>query len=424
MRKLSQLHPALRPALVLVLCLVLHASSWAESAADFNTRGVDHYNKGSFQEALSEFEQAYALAPTHNIIQRNLCNAHQGLANELAKAGDFSQAIKQLEAATTIDPENDSPLVQMGSYFLRQNMLKNAIERLEAAISINPKNIEGHELLGEAYYRDNDIPSARIQWEWVLDVKPDHPNLKERLAKAIREEGVEADHRPTGSRHFQLSVPPELPSPMLRQMLSILENAYADIGRHFGRVYPADKVQVIVYTGTSFADATLAGEHVGALYDGKIRIPVNDSSSGQFLSEPELRQRLYHEYTHVIVRQICGDRIPWWLNEGMAETFSHDVEPVEIEILQKAHQEDLLFPLSKLEAEQLNVLGPESLRIAYAQVHATVHVLWSRFGQARLGRMVTDLAEGAKPESALREHYNRTYSSLQKEVIKTLGLTE
>jgi len=401
-----------------MLCLLSGSLYAADSASDFNTLGVTHYNAGEFREAMSAFEQALLLAPDHATIRRNLCNAHQGLANELAKSGNFQEAAKHLEVAITIDPENEAPFVQAGSYYLRLNMLKDAIDRLETAISMNPKNVEGHELLGEAYYRDNDIPSARQQWEWVLAVRPEHPNLRERLDKAIREENVEAAFRPTSSRHFQLSVTPEIPSNILRDVLSILERAYAEIGRSLGRVYPSDRVQVIAYTASSFTDATLVGEHVGGLYDGKIRIPLTDSA-GEFLSETELRQRLFHEYTHVVVRQICGDRVPWWLNEGMAETLSRPLEPVEKRILQKAHEQDVLFSLKDLEGHQLSVLGPDALRLAYAQVHATVELMWTRFGQARLPRLLASLAEGMEPEAALKQHYNRTYSSLQKEVAKT-----
>jgi hypothetical protein len=103
---------------------------------------------------------------------------------------------------------------------------------------------------------DNDIASARVQWEWVIQVQPNRPGLKAKLEKASREETVETGFKPSGSRHFQLTYSPEIPGKALRTVLGILEQAYVNIGRKFGGVYPPGPIQVIVYNAQSFAEAT------------------------------------------------------------------------------------------------------------------------------------------------------------------------
>ncbi|MCC7556289.1 MAG: hypothetical protein KO254_09315, partial [Methanoculleus marisnigri] len=71
----------------------------------------------------------------------------------------------------------------------------------------------------------------------------------------------------------------------------ILERAYTEVGRRFGGVHPPGPIQVRVYTADDFSRVTLLGEHVGAVYDGAIRLPLSDKT-GQVLDEAELKRRL------------------------------------------------------------------------------------------------------------------------------------
>jgi hypothetical protein len=404
---------------VFVLCCAALPAK-ADPAYEYNTQGVAEYNAGHWDAAIRSFEMAYEAVPDNATIRRNLCNAHQAAANALAREADFAAAAKHLELAIGIDPENHSPLVQLGSYYLRLDLVPEAIARLEEAIELAPKSVDAHELLGDAYYMDNDAQSALVQWRWVCEVIPDRPGLRQKIEKASREDAVESNFRPSGSRHFQLTYSPEIPARSLRRVVNTLERAYIDIGRNFGGVYPPTPIQVIVYNIKEFADATLAREYVGALYDGKIRIPLADAE-GATLSDQDLKERLFHEYTHVVVRFLGGGNVPWWLNEGLAETFSKELGPMQMAILEKAVAEGTLLPLAALNGSVMNKLNADGLRLAYAQSHATVHYLWSKFGQKRLTALMSDLAQGIAPEEALHHNYNRTYAALQKEVRRSLA---
>ncbi|MCX5757780.1 MAG: hypothetical protein NTU83_04610, partial [Candidatus Hydrogenedentes bacterium] len=331
------------------------------------------------------------LAPDNTTIRRNLCNAHQSAANALAKDADFAAAAKHLELAIGVDPDNHAPLVQLGSYYLRLDLVPEAIARLEDAIDLAPRNLDAHELLGDAYYMDNDLASARTQWEWVLQIAPQRTGLRQKIEKASREESVEAAFRPSSSRHFQFTYTPEIQARTLRRVLNVLERAYVDVGREFG-TYPPTPIQVIVYNSQEFSEATQAGQHIGALYDGKIRLPML-SPDGAPLSDEELRKRLYHEFTHVIVRFTAGIDVPWWLNEGLAETIARgDLEPGELALLRQSAAQGKLFRLTVLDGNQMGKLEPATLGAAYAQSHATVHYLKTRFGRQRLTNMLSDLA--------------------------------
>jgi len=406
--------------LAVVSVVASGAATAQQEASEYNAAGVAYYNQGRWDNAIQSFERAYNLARDNEVVRHNLCNAYQARANALAKVADYAAAAKDLENAISVDPENPLPLLQLGSYYLRLDMVSDAVYRLEEAVELAPENLDGHELLGDAYYRENDLASALAHWEWVLETAPDRPNLAPKIEKATRERTVEQDFRQSDSRHFALSFPSGTPRRSLNTILAILERAYFEIGRRFDRTFPPGPIQVIVYNNQGFADATRQGEHVGALYDGKIRIPLFDTA-GAALDENELKRRLFHEYTHVVVRFLASSNVPWWLNEGLAETFSRDYGPEQTMVLVPAQEQGALFPLKDLEGSQLERLDVNALRLAYCQSHATVQYLYSRFGQTRLRSMMSSLAEGATIEDALRTHYRLTYDGIEDAVARELA---
>ena len=401
--------------LSVALALALPGGVEARTAAEFNQAGIEAYNGGQFQEALAYFEEAYELASDNDTIKHNLCNAHQEVASQYEREGKTDEAIRHLTLAIGIHPENPSPLVQVGSYYLKKNEVSNAIFRLEEAIELKPGLLDAHFLLGEAYYQDNDLPSARVQWDYVLELKPEWPGLKEKYDKLFREESVEQSFHSSETRHFQLSYPRGVSQSTRFKVLSILERAYADIGRKLGGVYPPETVKVILYSAEQFAEATQLESHVGALFDGKIRAPLTDET-GQWLDEDDLTRRLNHEYVHVALRHLVGPNVPWWLNEGLAETLSRDIDAPRSAMLKRAYAEELAFPMRELEGSQLNKLDPESLTLAYAQAHAAVNMLWTRYGRQRLVPMLEGLRDGLEAEEALRRSFRKTYAVLEQEV--------
>ncbi|MDZ4857994.1 MAG: peptidase MA family metallohydrolase [Candidatus Hydrogenedentes bacterium] len=393
---------------------------WADSAADFNALGVAAYIEKRWDAAIQQFGEAYELAKDNQTVRRNLCNAYQAQSNELARINDFQTATDLLTLAISVDPENASPLVQLGSYYLHLDMNSDAVYRLEEAVELDQSNLDAQELLGDAYYRQNDLASALAQWETVREIQPNRPSLQGKLQKAYREEGVEGGFNKYASTHFEISYKEGTNGVDLGKTLQILERAYREIGRKTGGVHPATPIQVVVYTAPDFAKSTQLGEHVGAVYDGKIRVPIRDSQ-GQMLPENELTRRLYHEYTHCVVRYWAGSNVPWWFNEGLAETFSSEMAAADTALLQEAQAQGLLFALASLEEAQLKKLGPDQLQLAYRQSHATVHYLWNRWGQRGLADMMEQLQNGASHEEALVSSYRTNYDLLQRDVTLSFG---
>jgi Tfp pilus assembly protein PilF len=397
----------------LVAVMVFHSYVKAQpsQALELNNEGVKAFNAGDFDQAIQLLEKACSLAPDSTIVQRNLCNACQSKANEFGLRQEYRSAIPYLDRALRVDPSNASPRIQLGSYYLNLGDVNTAIVHLEEAIRLTPGELNAHELLGQAYYMDNDLSSARAQWDYVLEMEPNRPGLQERYDKAFREESVEYDFNKWKSRHFRISYPPNVPVAVRRNVSSILDRAYIDIGRIFGGIYPTPPIYVILYTAEQFSEATRLDEHIGAVYDGKIRSPLTDTK-GVWLPEDELNRRLVHEYVHVVVRFIANEHVPWWLNEGLAETLSSTLNEADIQQLRDIYGTGKHFALSRLEGSEARSLDADSLRVAYLQSHATVEFLWKRFGRIKMMTFLRAMSSGMNTEEAFHSAYHRKYSSL------------
>jgi Flp pilus assembly protein TadD len=396
----------------LVLAFTSAGIAVGQSANELNARGVEHYNAGQWESAIEAFEQASASDPDNTVIRTNVSNAYQAYATGLVGAGNFSQAISLLERLLKLDPSNVQPYIQLGAYYLHEGLVNDAIYRLEDAIELAPGNIDAHFLLGEAYYKDNDTTAAVDQWEWVYRAEPEKPGLKERLEAALREERVEYDFKGDSSRNFNVTYSREAEGQLVRKVLRTLENAYREIGRAFGHVYPPTPIQVSLYTARDFSETTQMGDHVGAVYDGtKIRCPVLDEQ-GTVLSQEELKRRLYHEYVHVIVQHLAKNNAPWWLNEGLAEALSTSLDPNELASLRQARKDDTLPSLQSLEGNPLETFDVDRLRLAYTMSHVAILIIQDRQGMRSLTSLLRMLGEGEARETALRSTSRMNYHTL------------
>ncbi len=412
--------------LKLILCIsffivLVSFSVFGSDTMELNNLGIEAYNIRNYEKAIVLLSQALTMEPNNEVVQNNLTNALQALADERAKNNDYRTAIDLVDKALRINPNNFFAQLQMGAFLLNNGQLVEAIPHLETAIRLKPGYLDAHELLGEAYYRDNDILSAKTQWEYVLQVDPNRKELKKRYEKACREEVVEKsfNRSVSSSRHFNLSYSKEISYQIRSLVLSVLERAYLEIGRKLGGVFPQGPIQVILYDVQQFGAVVQMGQTVGGVYDGKIRIPVINEQ-GEALPEDEIKRRIYHEYVHVTVYESLKDKVPWWVNEGLAETLSKDFSSREKAILEQALNNNGLIPYKKLEKVSMNDMfaSDPKMTVAYTQSHATINMLWSRYGQGRFLNFIKALKQAESFEDALRNVYHIDYNGLSKSVVQ------
>ena len=176
-------------------------------------------------------------------------------------------------------------------------------------------------------------------------------------------------------------------------VLEELQAAYQDLGRAYG-YYPEADIPVLLYARDDFAAVTRSPAWAGAVYDGKIRVPLGGVES----MSPPLRALLYHEYTHVLVRFLGKGRVPVWLNEGLAEVAGRRFyEP----------RQPLVMPSLKLQAleRSFSELTDEQVPAAYQQSYLRVAHMIELCGEPALAELLQRLGKGEEWQTAVAEAY-------------------
>lgn len=115
------------------------------------------------------------------------------------------------------------------------------------------------------------------------------------------------------SAHFRLEFDGRPARNDVLEALSVLEVAYDSLCRLF-EFYPENKMSLVLHEAADYQGVGPRPEWVGAVFDGKLRVPVN------MMQYPEVyRPMLFHELTHAFVRAMTRSKIPLWINEGIAQ---------------------------------------------------------------------------------------------------------
>lgn len=139
---------------------------------------------------------------------------------------------------------------------------------------------------------------------------PDFDFLKKKSTQLIREMeelGIER------SMHFRVEFEGHPSKSDVMEALAVLEVAYDSLC-HLFDFRPKNKMSLVLYTSNEYQGMGPRPEWVGAVYDGKLRVPV------EMMRYREIyRPVLFHELTHSFVRSMTHVKVPLWINEGIAQ---------------------------------------------------------------------------------------------------------
>jgi hypothetical protein len=175
---------------------------------------------------------------------------------------------------------------------------------------------------------------------------------------------------------------------------------------------------VVLYTQQAFADITRAPSWVGALNDGRIRVPVQGLTS----LTPDLSRILKHELTHSFVQQKTHSHAPVWLNEGIAQWTEGLRSRGNAAVLVQVYDEKQALPLGEMEGSWMQL--PSSLAsYAYAWALANVEYIVQADGVGDLEKILNSIGEGNSTEAAIQEVLHLNYDELEKETVNYLRKT-
>ena len=328
--------------------------------------------------------------------------------------GNFSKARGYLEAGLRFDSENPTILNYYAALLARTGNAAEALPYAERAVHAAPDSPDALTVLGYVQFADDHTADAIRTWKHSLALRPDS-TVQKYLAKAQRDATAEADYTQHESNHFVLKYEGKQTSDGLRaQLIATLESEYDDLVRELG-IVPRNSILVVLYTEQSFFDVTQAPSWSGAVFDGKLRIPV----SGLTSVTPELARVLKHELTHSFISQLANGRCPQWLNEGIAQA----LEPKQLshgKLLAELFRTQREIPLNALEGSFMAFSSVQAT-VAYEESLAAVQYISDTYGMGDLQRVLERLGQGSSTEAALRATIHSDYGQLETEIGKYLN---
>lgn len=276
-------------------------------------RAVHAEALSSNEKMLESYRESLKSTPPSEEKREALGHYYLNLGVERINLKKFDEALEAFEEGEVyISRKRDLAYYRGLVYFLLKDYYESESELMDIAYE-GDGDFEALNLLGRVQYDRGDMAFAIDSWELALSLKPGDHGLEEMLAKARKEYLVEEEKELAYSGRFLLLYDDKEDEDTGRVVLDILADAYSDVGADLS-YYPEEYINVIIYTKKEFDKVTSLPDWAGAVYDGKIRVPLG----GIDLSSDRLKRILYHEYTHAVIQSMTKGGCPKWLNEGLA----------------------------------------------------------------------------------------------------------
>jgi hypothetical protein len=188
----------------------------------------------------------------------------------------------------------------------------------------------------------------------------------------------------------------------------LLEEAYFKVGSDLGH-YPEERIEALLYSKEAFRDITRSPSWAGAIYDGRIKLPVGGLTG----KTSALEEVIFHEYTHAVVKELSNGKAPVWLNEGLAQyEEGKSAAPYARALSGLASKGNLR--LRPLEGSFMG-LGPQEAGAAYVLSLSATEYIIREFGLSPVRSMLERLGEGMELQEAISACLGVSYDELEKD---------
>jgi tetratricopeptide (TPR) repeat protein len=376
----------------------------AASDSDPAARAVVH-DGAIDQEALARLDSE-ASSGTALAIARAVAAESAASQFEFSR-GNIEQALGHAERALSMAPEEVTLLLNLAYLHLRRSEYTAASDLLDRARRLAPDSPDVAKLSGWVDYGLNRLPQAVEEWKRSQQLRPD-PEVASALERAERDAQVETNFEEGVSAHFVLRYDGSAAPDLARAVLSDLESDFESMVSLFD-YSPAEPVAVILYTNQDFADITRAPAWVGAINDGRIRVPVQ----GVLTVTPELANDLRHELAHSFISQKTHGNCAIWLHEGIAQWAEGKRSKDDAALLVELYDHHDDPSLAALEKSWL-AMPADVAQISYGWSLATVEAIVDAGTTEDLDRLLDALAAGSSTEGAVRSVLHESYGDLNR----------
>ena len=157
-------------ATLFLVFYLLGGIAWAQTSADLSTciREVDG-DPNVVVQACTTALQSGVLSETN---RRSALN-NRGIAYR--NKGDYEHAIQDFNQAIQMNPNDDKVLNNRGAAYMNQGDYDHAIQDYDQAIKLNPDYFIAIKNRGAAYVNKGDYTHAMLDYDHALKLNPGHP---------------------------------------------------------------------------------------------------------------------------------------------------------------------------------------------------------------------------------------------------------
>jgi tetratricopeptide (TPR) repeat protein len=348
---------------------------------------------------------------------RKLKQAFQAAGVFLTRRGDPEAAILKYREAAKYLPHDQALTLALGYLLWKQEHYLEAVDLLLPEADRYPRSPDFPVLLGSAYYGMENLDQAIVEWNKALALQ-DNAQVRAAVARAQQELDVSGSYSELRSEHFLLRYDGQQDEKLSGDILNSLEASFQDLVLDLD-YSPSEPIVVILYPNQAFRDVTRSPGWVGALNDGKIRLPI----SGLTKVTPDLARVLKHELTHSFVRLITLGHCPTWFNEGLAQIEEGATTAALGSQLARALAAGKIPAYSALEGSFVNLPADQTL-LVYAKSLAGLEYLRDVLGMGELRRMLRQMPSAdfaALLPAEIRMDYPQFEQEVANYVMKKYG---
>ncbi|MFZ9520262.1 MAG: tetratricopeptide repeat protein [Silvanigrellaceae bacterium] len=290
-----------------------------------------HFQMGNYEGAVTQLRGIVKLRPNDELNRKNL-------ATSLLALGFFRLQKKELADAEAAFEEsaklgNPDARKALAALKLRQGQIETARELLED-LSKSGNEPENYKILIDLALSQDEIERA--------------DDMLNRMGEAIAQKAASAQQqidpelttfielrrrRLEQKRNFlktqdvlsRQGIDVSFPQPELRSsaeaVMRAIESVQSGLVQILGPLPSHARLRAWLLPTNDFRGMTDAPPWAAAVFDGYIRIPVGRSARGGLLANEVLENLARHETTHAYMYAFCGDILPSWIGEGLAQVF-------------------------------------------------------------------------------------------------------
>ncbi|MEE9614674.1 MAG: tetratricopeptide repeat protein [Thermodesulfobacteriota bacterium] len=386
------------------------------STPDRADKAVAAYKEGDYHRASILFRGALRDSPESSELKGYLAQSLAHMADEELKAGEFDGAKRLFTEAITIE-EDPAFLRGLANAQVKLGDIEGAvatIEPLKAEADVVRFLKGAYSKLGQEHYQSGDIDRAIDYFEKGAEADPGDAAIRVALSRLKKERSEEEGFGRKEGSHFLVKFEGGENAVAGHLIGLLLEEAYRKIGTDLG-YYPEDRIGAVLYSREKFRDVTGSPSWAGAIYDGRIKIPVGGITERTNL----LEKVMFHEYTHALVHRISSRRAPVWINEGLAQYEEGKRAATHKALLRNIARNNEKLSLRQLEGSFMG-LDRAQAQAAYALSLSATEYIIRDYGVAAVVRILEGLGRGKSLDEAISSALYVSYRVLEEGWLASL----